>query len=146
MEIIERPQQTIQKALSEYAPGRLIVINKETYRPGGVVANVLPTTHDRAAPLFADTQTLIHCDNCSYARDIDDAAEAASACPICGEELQSNRMIVPQVFAPVDGHALDEDDRDQVITYATGAQFPVPEDSADLMNRRAIGERATFRE
>ncbi len=29
------PQQAIDKALSEYAPGRLVVINKETYRSGG---------------------------------------------------------------------------------------------------------------
>ena len=144
MEIVERPQQGIQKALSEYAPGRLIVINKETYRSGGVVANVLPATHDRAAPLFADTQTLIHCDKCSYVRDIGEAAEAGAACPICGEKLQSNRMIVPQVFTPEDGKALDEDDRDQEITYATGAQFPVPMDGAGLMNFRTIGERAAF--
>ena len=144
MEIVERPQQGIQKALSEYAPGRLIVINKETYRSGGVVANVLPTTHDRAAPLFGDTQTLIHCDNCSYVRDIGETAEAGSACPICGVELQTNRMIVPQVFTPEDGRALDEDDRDQDITYATGAQYPVPVDGADAMNLHPIGEHAMF--
>jgi len=53
-------------------------------------------------------------------------------------------MIVPQVFTPEDGRALDEDDRDQEITYATGAQFPVPVDGADLMNLIAVGERATF--
>jgi ATP-dependent helicase YprA (DUF1998 family) len=144
MEIIERPQQGIQKALSEYAPGRLIVINKETYRSGGVVANVLPTMHDRAEPLFAETQTLIHCDNCSYVRDIGDAVEAGAPCPICGEELQSNRMIVPQVFMPEGGRALDEDDRDQDITYATGAQFPVPVGGADLLNLRDAGQRASF--
>ncbi|MBV9993558.1 MAG: DEAD/DEAH box helicase [Alphaproteobacteria bacterium] len=144
MEIVERPQQGIQKALSEYAPGRLIVINKETYRSGGVVANVLPTTHDRAAPLFADPQTLIHCDNCSYVRDIGETAEAGGACPICGVELQSNMMIVPQVFTPEDGRALDEDDRDQEITYATGAQYPVPVDGADVMNLTPIGARAMF--
>ncbi|MGF1628541.1 MAG: DEAD/DEAH box helicase [Kiloniellaceae bacterium] len=144
MEIIERPQQGIQKALSEYAPGRLIVINKETYRSGGVVANVLPTTHDRAAPLFADMQVLVHCDNCSYVRDVGDTADAGATCPICGAELKSNRMIVPQVFMPEDGRAVDEDDRDQEITYATGAQFPVPVDGADLMNLQPVGERATF--
>lgn len=144
VEIIERPQQGIQKALSEYAPGRLIVINKETYRSGGVVANVLPTTHDRASPLFADTQILIHCDNCSYVRDIGEVTDASASCPICGTDLQSNRMIVPQVFTPEDGRALDEDDRDQDITYATGAQYPVPVDGADVMNLAPIGEHATF--
>ena len=38
VEVVERPQQGIEKALSEYAPGRLVVTNKETYRSGGVVA------------------------------------------------------------------------------------------------------------
>jgi hypothetical protein len=60
------------EALSEYAPGRLIVINKETYRSGGVVANTLPTVHDRAAPLFAEVEEIVHCDTCSFVRDPED--------------------------------------------------------------------------
>lgn len=144
MEIMERPQQGIQKALSEYAPGRLIVVNKETYRSGGVVANVLPAVHDRAAPLFAQPQTLVHCDNCSYVRNVGDALEAEADCPICGTALKSNRMIVPQVFVPEDGRPLEEDDRDQDITYATGAQFPIPVGGTDLDDLQVIGARAVY--
>lgn len=144
MEIVERPQQGIQKALSEYAPGRLIVVNKETYRSGGVVANVLPTVHDRAGPLFAETQTLVHCDNCSYVRNVGEALEEDANCPICDMALKSSRMIVPQVFLPEDGKPLEEDDRDQDITYATGAQFPVPVGGADLDDLKPLGEQATF--
>ncbi len=68
---VERPQQGINKALSEYAPGRLIVINKETYRSGGVTANTLPTAHDRAAELFEEVSELVHCNTCSFVRDLD---------------------------------------------------------------------------
>jgi hypothetical protein len=132
MVIVQKPQQAIDTALSEYAPGRLIVINKETYRSGGVVANVLPTVHDRAAPLFADVTNLIHCDNCSFVRDLDAPRTEDMTCPICQSELQSARMIVPQVFTPEDARAVDEDDRDQDITYATSAQFPVPVGTSDL--------------
>jgi ATP-dependent helicase YprA (DUF1998 family) len=139
MQIVERPQQGIGKALSEYAPGRLIVINKETYRSGGVVANVLPTTHDRASPLFAEVQNLIHCDTCSFVRDLDQEEVADMTCPVCRSELKSTRMIVPQVFTPEDGRALDEDDRDQDITYATSAQFPVPVGTGDLPDLAAMG-------
>jgi hypothetical protein len=32
----------------------------------------LPTVHDRAAPLFADTTNLVHCDNCSFVRNLDE--------------------------------------------------------------------------
>jgi MrfA Zn-binding domain/Helicase conserved C-terminal domain len=137
--IVERPQQGIDKALSEYAPGRLIVINKETYRSGGVVANVLPTVPDRAARLFADVTNLVHCDNCSFVRDLDDAEHHEdNACPVCRSELQTTRMIVPQVFTPENARALGEDDREQDITYATSAQFPVPVGANDLpeMERR----------
>jgi len=143
MEILERPQQGINKALSEYAPGRLIVINKETYRSGGVVANVLPTVHDRAAPLFADITELVHCDTCSFVRDMDDGA-AETDCPVCSGTLQRTRMIVPQVFLPEDGRALPEDDREQDITYATAAQFPVPVGTNDLPELQSLGPHLAY--
>jgi ATP-dependent helicase YprA (DUF1998 family) len=144
MEIIERPQQGINKALSEYAPGRLIVINKQTYRSGGVVANVLPTVHDRAAPLFADVAELVHCDSCSFVRDLEDGDNAQTDCPVCSGTLQRTRMIVPQVFTPEGGRPLAEDDREQDITYATGAQFPVPVGTNDLPDLQPVGARLAF--
>lgn len=144
MEIVERPQQAIAKALSEYAPGRLIVINKETYRSGGVVANVLPTVHDRAAPLFADTANLVHCDNCSFVRDLDDTETDDLTCPVCRNQLQTTRMIVPQVFTPQDARPLPEDDREQEITYATSAQFPVPIGTSDLPDLNQITNRLSY--
>lgn len=144
MRIIERPQQGINKALSEYAPGRLIVINKETYRSGGVVGNVLPTVHDRAAPLFDDVTDLVHCDNCSFVREPEDNAASETDCPVCGGTLQSTRMIVPQVFTPEDGRPVAEDDREQEITYATGAQFPVPVGTNDLPELQPLGARLAF--
>jgi ATP-dependent helicase YprA (DUF1998 family) len=143
-EIVEKPQQGIDKALSEYAPGRLIVINKETYRSGGVTANVLPTEPNRAARLFATPTKLIHCDNCSFVRDPEQVGEAEANCPVCESELQSTAMIVPQVFLPEDGKALDEDDRDQDITYATGAQFPVPVGANDLPTMTSIGSSLSY--
>lgn len=144
MEIVERPQQAIGKALSEYAPGRLIVINKETYRSGGVVANTLPTVPDRAVSLFAEVKGLVHCESCSFVRDLESEREPETHCPICGSELQTTRMIVPQVFLPEDGRPLREDDRDQDITYASAAQFPVPVDQDDLPALTAAGTHLSY--
>jgi hypothetical protein len=53
-------------------------------------------------------------------------------------------MIVPQVFTPEDGRALSEDDREQDITYATGAQFPVPIGTNDLPELQPVGNRLDF--
>jgi ATP-dependent helicase YprA (DUF1998 family) len=144
LEIVERPQQSIGKALSEYAPGRLIVINKETYRSGGVVANTLPTVHNRAEPLFLENQEIVHCGACSFVRDPEDNHAPDVNCPVCSGTLQRTRMIVPQVFLPEGGRALAEDDREQDITYATGAQFPVPIGASDMPGLRPAGAKLAF--
>jgi len=122
----ERPQQSIGKALSEYAPGRLIVIDKQVYRSGGVTASSLPTEHDRAARLFAERiRPYTYCKECAYVQDPDQGHES-SECPVCEGALLTIDMLTPEVFSPEEGHALDETDRDQEFTYATAAQFPVP--------------------
>jgi hypothetical protein len=102
MHIVERPQQGIDKAPCEYAPGRLIVINKETYRSGGVVANVLPTVHDRAAPLFTDIASLVYCDYCSFVRNRESQQPTDHACPVCGNALHPVlRQVTPDRQPPV---------------------------------------------
>lgn len=142
--VVERPQQGLSKALSEYAPGRLIVIDKETYRSGGVVSNVLSTVHDRASPLFESHKSLIHCNTCSYVQDLASDELTTAACPVCNGELRQNAMIVPEVFTPENGRALREDDREQDFTYATSAQFPVPVGGDDLPEMTPIGENISF--
>ena len=142
--VVERPQQSIEKALSEYAPGRLIVVNKETYRTGGVVANVLPIEHDRADPLFRKSRNLIHCENCSYVQDLNRTDFDDVACPVCASTLTQRAMIIPEVFLPEEGKSLREDDREQEITYATMAQFPVPVGTDDLPNLIEVGDRLHF--
>ncbi|TAX24987.1 DEAD/DEAH box helicase [Rhizobium leguminosarum] len=144
MEIIERPQQAIGKALSEYAPGRLIVINKETYRSGGITANTMPTVHDRAASLFAAPVRLVNCVHCSFVRDLENGQPIPAGCPVCSNALSSMPMITPQVFVPEEGKPLKDDDRDQDITYATSAQFPVPVGSDDLPPLRPMGSHLGF--
>ena len=142
--VVERPQQSIEKALSEYAPGRLTVINKETYRTGGVVASVLPIEQDRAEPLFRKLQTLVHCEVCSYVQDLDKEDSGDGTCPVCTSDLARHKMIVPEVFLPEEGGSLQEDDREQELTYAAMAQFPVPVGADDLPNLVEMGSHLRF--
>lgn len=120
------PQQSTNQALSEYAPGRLVVINKQTYRSGGVFANTVPSEVNRAEKLFNDCNTLVMCDTCSFVRDPRHKGAFAADCPVCGSSLRAERVIQPEVFGPEAAIALSEDDREQEITYATMAQFPQP--------------------
>lgn len=125
---LQRPQQSISKALSEYAPGRLIVIDRKTYRSGGVFADLPATVVDRARPLFANAKPHIHCTACSFVRDPYKTGDDELTCPVCGGELAEERMILPEVFGAEGAKELPETDRDQDITFATMAQFPQPVD------------------
>jgi ATP-dependent helicase YprA (DUF1998 family) len=122
----QMPQQSTNQALSEYAPGRLVVINKQTYRSGGVFASTVPTEIDRATPLFDEMKRLVMCDTCSFVKDPHHKSEELHGCPVCGSELRIERVIQPEMFGPEAAVALSEDDREQEITYATMAQFPQP--------------------
>lgn len=122
----QMPQQSTNQALSEYAPGRLVVINKKTYRSGGVFANTAPTEENRAVSLFEKPKVLVMCDICSYVRDPHAATGAPAVCPVCQNELHRRAVIRPEVFGPESARALPEDDREQDFTYATMAQLPQP--------------------
>jgi hypothetical protein len=145
----ERPQQAIAKALSEYAPGRTLVIDKETYRSGGVAAAVPPTVIDRAEPLF-DSQIerrYIFCPVCTFVREPQgEAAATEESCPLCGTpgDLKTAEMVTPQVFLPEGGEPLDELDRDQELSQSTSAQFPVPFGEDDVKDWRALTPRADY--
>src|SRR5262249_21387437 len=70
------PQQAISRALSEYAPGRLITIDKGTYKSVAVAANVTLTEPQRARPLFTNPhrKPYVFCDqkHCCYVEDVGD--------------------------------------------------------------------------
>jgi hypothetical protein len=139
----ERPQQALALALSEYAPGRLLVIDKKTYRSGGVAASVSASDPDRAAPLFQSINKYVFCPSCTYVQDPETAEDTAVMCPLCNSaELKHADLITPEIFHPFEGRALDEADRDQDITYATAAQFPVPIGEQDVGQWQELGKQS----
>jgi ATP-dependent helicase YprA (DUF1998 family) len=121
----ERPQQSKDKALSEYAPGRLLVINKQTYRVGGIYTEGRKTASPARAIFGAGLGSYVYCSSCTYVR-IREPLAPGERCPICREELQSWEWLDPPGFSPERGEAVAEFDTDQDLSYATGAQFPLP--------------------
>jgi len=122
----QMPQQSSNQALSEYAPGRLIVINKKTYRSGGVFASTLAGEQNKAQKLFEEGKVLVMCETCSFLQDPYADKVAITQCPVCQGPLKSELMIQPEVFGPENAKSLDEDDREQEYTFASMAQFPQP--------------------
>lgn len=124
----ERPQMGKAQALSEYAPGRLVVVNKRTYRIGGIfvdgIASASPATSLFARPLTR----YVGCARCGFVR-LERQGEAAAyldgvSCPVCTAPLHVREVLDPPGFSPEHGRELREGDRDQEITYASSAQLP----------------------
>lgn len=143
----ELPQQSIDQALSEYAPGRLVVIDKTTYRSGGIVANASKVTDiNRAEKLFhakTNFRKYVSCRRCTFVRDIDEGEKLneKDPCPVCGDILDSGRLLIPEVFLPEKGAAIIEGDDEQELTYATTAQFPLPLSEDDMGGWTRISEK-----
>jgi ATP-dependent helicase YprA (DUF1998 family) len=124
----ERPQMAKAQALSEYAPGRLLVVNKQTYRVGGIFVEGPPSA-EPAATLFArPLSRYVGCSRCSFI-SIEGGSAAArtiegSPCPVCRTPLFVREYLDPPSFSPDEGRALREGDREQDVTFASSAQLP----------------------
>jgi len=126
----EMPQQELRKALSEYAPGRVVTVNGVDYRSGAVTAATPFTVKNRAERLFVESQRLLTCANCDFVRMVEGGVN--DSCPICRSPLVAVEMIEPEVFLPDDMNGVPENDRQQERTYVTGAQLPLPIDEDHL--------------
>lgn len=138
--VVEQAQQGLNIALSEYAPGRLLVVNKKTYRIGTVAASGPDTEVDRAAALFDQSKVYRHCTQCSYTAGFISGDDGERKCPQCGAEaLRTMTVIRPEMVFPSGRREVDEY-QDQVFSRVTQAQLPLPE--ADLkIETRPFGRR-----
>lgn len=139
--IVEQAQQGLNVALSEYAPGRLLVVNKKTYRIGTVAASGLDTDIDRAAALFDKSNVYRHCTECSYTAGFISGDDGERKCPQCAAEaLRTMTVIRPEMVFPSGRREIDEY-QDQVFSRVTQAQLPLPEADRKIQTE-SFGERA----
>lgn len=126
--VAERPQLGKAQALSEYAPGRLLVVNKLTYRVGGIFVDGPPSGAPAAALFAQPLSRYIGCTRCSFISIEGGSASTrtveGSPCPVCQTPLFVREYLNPPAFSPEEGRALKEGDREQDITFASSAQLP----------------------
>jgi ATP-dependent helicase YprA (DUF1998 family) len=107
------PQRDLQLALTEYAPGRSLTIDKWRFESAALYSPYEPTpahTIQRQRPYTS-------CSDCSWAT-MDSSMAPAPLCPVCGsDQLTRTAFITPAGFAP-DINAKREVDRGQAISYA----------------------------
>jgi ATP-dependent helicase YprA (DUF1998 family) len=126
--VAERPQLGKTQALSEYAPGRLLVVNKQTYRVGGIFVEGAPSASPATALFAQHLNRYVGCPRCSFVSiESGNAAKRTiegAPCPVCRTPLFVREYLDPPSFSPEGGRPVHEGDRDQDITFASSAQLP----------------------
>jgi len=126
------PERDIAIALSEYAPGRFVTIDKKIFKSGGIYANPRPKG-------FEKNQAEFYFKNKEYYKDIsicsecnwfglEQEKERYSVCPYCGANIVKNKMLRPWGFSPVKGDEVKFEDEDEQYTYTEAPYYSyVPE-------------------
>ena len=108
-----QPQRELALALSEYAPGRSLTIDKFRYTSAALYSPHAPGL----AHVLARSRHYTSCGQCGFV-SLKDADAALAACPVCGTAgLNQQEFIVPHGFAP-DLNTTPEVDRGGAISYA----------------------------
>jgi ATP-dependent helicase YprA (DUF1998 family) len=102
----QRPDQSVDVALSEYVPGRELIVDKETYRVGGIYVDPFPgsTPANRVSSLFKrEHYTFAFCGNCGYTQRMKTPYEATATrkCTLCQSQLTIQEILDPPGFAPL---------------------------------------------
>ncbi|KUK70365.1 MAG: DEAD/DEAH box helicase domain protein [Methanocalculus sp. 52_23] len=142
--IIQKPDRSLDIAISEYAPGKVIVVNKETYKVGGIYSfhskfRRENRRENQARPYFENPNYLSDlylCPNpdCGWT-DTDNPRDGV--CPFCGEPISENskrKMLRPWGFAPVDGKPIPEAHAEVEQSYAEEPCYFATPDRNDMEN------------
>lgn len=123
--VIESPQQGLSNSLTEYAPGRLVVVNKKTYKIGSITAKSSGTEKNRARKLFEKKKQYLQCPDCLYTENLIESSPNRSKCTHCGNETMKVLDVVqPEVVYPDGRMAVNELNDDDLYTSASSAQLP----------------------
>lgn len=126
--IAQRPQLELNRALSEYAPGKLVVVDKETYRVGGIYNPYSKDRENSVKDLFNAQQFVAICKVCHFTQ----LESEQEVCPNCESKLIKKQYIRPFGFSPEKGESLRRNEVSQEYSYAGSPQLPIPNKEEDF--------------
>lgn len=136
--IEQKPERALETAISEYAPGRIVVINKTTYKSGGIYSFHSKFRADEqehpARPFFESSEyfkPLFYCDDpgCNWM-----GLESPKRCPFCGKDsIKQQNLLKPWGFAPIAGISSKEADADAEITYAEDPCYSITPKEEEML-------------
>ncbi|SQC06483.1 DEAD/DEAH box helicase [Clostridium perfringens] len=123
--LLQKPDRSLDLAISEYAPGRLIVVNKVTYKSGGIYSHHSKIkkgfANKAARPYFENKEyfrPLYYCDNkiCGW---FDIEFPNSGECPFCKEKsIKQKYILKPWGFAPLNAESIPEAEADNEVSYS----------------------------
>lgn len=124
--------QELQQALSEYIPGRQIVVDKKTFSSSGLFIPFSSDSINRASGEGWDNlEWLNYCEGCKTIIDEKNSNLSMTnyKCPICNSDITSINLYTPKGFSPIVDPVrgvLEGERQEEERVYATSAQFPLP--------------------
>ena len=135
----QKPERSLDMAISEYAPGRIIVVNKDTYKSGGVYSfhsKFKPGEQDHPARPYFESKDyyrpLYYCDDsaCNWM-----GLSYTRACPFCGKEsIKEKYLLKPWGFAPVAGRKQNGADEDGEVSYAENPSYSITPKEEEMVD------------
>lgn len=124
--IDQKPERALDIAISEYAPGKVLVVNKKTYKVGGIYS-----FNSKFKPNYYEKQAMPYFEDENYIKTLYECSESACGwfgtdypengnCPFCcKEKVQARtRMLKPWGFAPLDGKSIRESEAENEQSFA----------------------------
>lgn len=137
--IDQKPDRALEVAISEYAPGRLVVINKTTYKSGGIYSFHSKFRADEqehpARPFFESREyfkPMYYCNDsaCNWM-----GLEYQKKCPFCGKTtIRQHNLLKPWGFAPLEGKYTKEADAEAEMTYAEEPCYSITPKESEMVD------------
>lgn len=137
--IVQKPERSLDMAISEYAPGRIIVINKETYKSGGIYSfysKFKANEEETPARTYFDSKeyyrTLYYCDkqSCNWM-----GLTPTKTCPFCGgTDIKEKQLLKPWGFAPLGGTKQNGDNENAEMSYAEDPSYSITPAENEMIN------------
>lgn len=130
------PERDIAVAISEYAPGRFITIDKKIYKSGGLYSNPRPRgfENNQAEYYFNSKDYVKNITVCTECNWFGDEKEKFKVCPYCGSSIELHSMIKPWGFSPYRGDSVRYEDEAEERTYAEAPYYSYVPKETDMNN------------
>lgn len=132
------PERDISVALSEYAPGRFVTIDKKIFKSGGIYANPRPRGFERNQAEFYFKNNdyykdIYICSECNwFGLEQEDAQR--EVCPYCSAAIVKNKLLRPWGFSPIKGEDVKFEDEDEQYTYTEAPYYSYVPENVDMEN------------